>query len=893
MASTTITFRTSVTDGEELLELHGRQAECARVAALVDGVRDGRSGALVIRGDPGLGKTALLEFAVAHATDRDIPVLRASGLQSESELAFAGLNQLLRPVLACAERLPGPQAAAVARAFGTAESGPTDPLLLALATLTLLSDAADPDGMLCVVDGAQWLDASSRRVLLAAARRLDAEGVVIVIAARQDEGVSLDLGGLPVLPLTPLSPETSAELLEQRFGPRLDSAARDRVLRAAAGNPLALRELAAATDRGAATSTAGTAPLPVGDEVELAFLSRVRELDEAAQRLLLVVAVDDSGRVRTVRRAAERLDIEETALDRIEAARLVTVEGTSIEFRHPLVRSAVYHSAISRDRARAHEAIADALDGERDEERRSWHRASAADGPDDAIACDLERAAQAAADRGAHAAAASALERAAELSEENTERGRRFLAAAEESRRAGRTEETFALLEHTRGLLDRTGEARAALTRGSCMVEQGALAEAFHVLTAAARNLPIDEDMDLSLALLLRAAEASWWTGREVWATEVEALASALPTSDRPLHRATVSLLAGSAQALRGDFGRSTVTLEGLFADPALAQDDPRTLIARAAAAYYRGDQQGALTGYGRAVEILRERGTIGELPYALALLASIELGVGRLPVAAANIEEGLELAHETRQDTDRAHLVSVQAIVEALRGDEEACRAHADTALRIAAERGLASAGANAMAALGTLELTLGRPEEAIPHLQTIAEPGHEMAHPMVALTTAPDLAEAAVRAGRPALAEEALARFMPWASGTRAPWALALASRMRALLSKEEAERHFDEAIALHGEAEDRFALARTRLLYGEHLRRDRRRVEAREHLRAALPVFDRDPRRATVGRAGGGRAPRQRSHAATRAGASDDRADSAGGPHRPSRDERGIEP
>jgi DNA-binding CsgD family transcriptional regulator len=812
--------------------LCGREKECARVEALLDGARAGRSAVLVVRGEPGIGKSELLRHAVA-AAGGDVPVLTAVGLESEADLAFAGLHQLLRPVESRLDSLARPQADAVRRAFGQAEGPIANPFLISLATLTLLADVADGRGLLLVVDDAHWLDRSSADVLVSVARRLDAEGIVLLLAAREGDWRRLPTPALPELELARLSDEAASALLD----PGIDPAVRDRLLAVARGNPLALLELPASLT---AAQLAGSAPLseplPVGEDVERAFLGRAGDLSRGAQELLLVAAVDDTEQVRTVCAAAARLGIGDAALDELEAARLVAVDGARITFRHPLVRSAVYRGALSRARRAAHLALAEVLGAAGDQARRAWHRAAAARGPDEAIAADLHEAASQACRRGAHAAAAATFERAAALTSAEPARGRRLLQAAQASWRSGRTDHVLDLIDRARPLLaGERDQAALALLQGSCALERGALAEGFAVLTSGARRT-LRDDPQAALRMLLRAAEASWWAGETAWSQEVSDLAVRSDADE-----STRALLVGSALLLRDDFEAGAAELRRVeVPDPTAA--DARGWVSAAAAALYCGDELAAQHRYGRAVDVLRAQGAIGELPYVLCLTASMELALGRLGAGEANASEALRLAAETGQETDRCYALSLLAAHAAVRGHTDACRAYAAEAIDVATARGLGAAAQHARWALGRLELGNGRPAEALAHLEALGEPEHVPPTPLVSLLATPDIVEAAVRAGRPELAAERLDRFERWTAAVRSRSSAAAAHRLRGLLAGgDDADRHFEAALEAHRHVRRPFELARTRLLFGEHLRRSRRRLDARAHLRAARRAFE----------------------------------------------------
>ncbi|MET0510300.1 MAG: LuxR family transcriptional regulator [Thermoleophilaceae bacterium] len=821
--------------------LYGRDAERARVDALIDNARSSRSGVLVVRGEAGIGKSSLLDHAIA-GTD-GMPVLRASGVESESELAFAGLHQLLRPVLGLLDRLPEAQAGALATAFGLDDASVDNRFMVSLGTLALLSEVADERGVLCVVDDAQWLDAPSAEALVFVARRLEAEGVVVLMAAREGDVREFEAPGLPELRLDGLSAESAAALLTERAGPGLSATVRGRILAFSGGNPLALTELPMSLDP---EQLAGreplVEPLPVGEGLERAFLGRIRVLDRQAQQLLLLAAADESGDLAAVLRAAALLGTDAEALDQLEAADLVRVDGTALVFRHPLVRSAVYRSAGFSQRESAHLALAQALAGDADADRRAWHLAAASPGPDAAVADELEHSAVRARMRGGHAAAASALERAAQLSEDDGSRGRRLLAAAEANWLGGRAHRAGPLIEQADRLLTKPGlRARAALLRGSYEFERGRPDHAYEILVAGAEETAVF-DSRMALEMLVRAAEAGAFSGRVDRSVKVAELAAAVPVSAHDEELFMVALLEGTALMLRGSHKPAVAALErarGL----AEGFEHPRYLIFAGFADSYLGDFAAGQTRHARAVARLRSAGALGELPLALELLGAAEAWLGNFSAAAANAAEGLRLAGETGQDTNASFLLGTLARVEAPQGREADCRAHAAEAIELAVARGLPLPGAVALMGLTVLELGLGRPEDALDHATALSDPGSGLAYPLTAIFSAPDLVEAAVRSGKPELGEAALERFAPWADQVPARWPAAAAARMRALLAQgEDADEYFEEALSLHQEAELPFESARTKLLYGGHLRRSRRRADARPHLRAALAAFER---------------------------------------------------
>ena len=408
--------------------LYGRDAERSAVTALLDAARDSRSGVLVLRGQAGAGKSALLQDAVEQASD--LQVLEARGIESEAELTFAGLHQLLRPILGQVDGLPGPQATALRAAFGLEQGRVEDRFLVSVAVLSLLAEAAERRPVLCVVDDAHWLDEASANALVFVARRLEAEGVVMLFAARDGDPRRFGAVGLPELEIGGLDGVAVAALLAERAAVPVDPQVRDRLLERTGGNPLALVELPSVlTSDQLSGAQPLPLPLPLTDGVEHAFLERVRRLPDDAQALLLIAAAEDTGRQATVT-AAAALGAGVAALDAAETAGLVRVRAGAIAFRHPLVRSAVYQGATTSQRRRAHRALAGAADREGDADRRAWHLAAAVDEPDDDVVAGLDDAALRAASRGGFEAASAAFERASELTSDENARSRRLLAAA-------------------------------------------------------------------------------------------------------------------------------------------------------------------------------------------------------------------------------------------------------------------------------------------------------------------------------------------------------------------------------------------------------------------------------------------------------------------------------
>jgi DNA-binding NarL/FixJ family response regulator len=819
--------------------LYGRRAECDTIDRLLAGAMDAHSGALVLRGEAGVGKTALLRYAEAHADG--MLVLRAAGVESEAELPFAALHQLLRPVLGLLPRLPARQAAALAGALGLGEANGGDRFLVSVAVLSLLGEAAEASGLVAIVDEAHWLDRPSADALVFAARRLEVEGVAMLLAARDGDRPEPFAPGLPELRLDGLDADAAGALLAVR-GETLPVELVTALVERTGGNPLALIELPAELTR---EQLAARAPLddvlPLTDRLRQAFGERVRRLPGPARTLLLVAAAEPTGDAAVVLAAAGALGIGPAELDAAEAAGLVRATDDGIAFRHPLVRSAAYRTATLAERRAAHQALAGVLTGEGEADRRAWHLASAATGPDEAVAAGLEATAGRAATRGGHAAAAVALERAAALTADDGGRGRRLVAAAGSAWLAGRGERAAALLDRAEPLTTEPRvQAEAAALRGVIEAAGGLATDAASMLVAGAELVAAD-DPDSSLALLVEASEISSYAGDVTLTAELGRRAEAVEPVSKP-GAFLRDMLAGMGRLASGDTAAGAVMLERAIAlAPSL--EDPRHLTWAGSAAYMAGEPGLGHALFARAVARARKSGAAGLLPHTIEYLAAAELDAGRYAAAVASATEGLRLATDTGNDTSACRNLSTLAHAAALRGDEDDCRAFAGEALERSAARELGLPAMIAMLALGLLDLGAGRPAEALGQLTRMLAAPPGAGHPFFAVFAVPELVEAAVRAGRPEVAAGPLVAFTQLAEQSGAPAILAQLARCRALLAEDdEATARFEEALVLHAQHVRPFEQARTELLYGEALRRARRRSEARAHLRAALESFER---------------------------------------------------
>lgn len=814
--------------------LYGRKRQCAQVDGLLEGSRDGRSGALVIRGEAGIGKTALLTYAAQRA--EGMRVLTCAGIETESQLPYAGLHRLIRPLRQQIGALPPRQGAALAAAFGVESMAAEHEFVVSLAVLGLLADASP---VVCLVDDAQWLDTASADALTFAARRIDAEGVVLLFAARDDPLRTFAAPGLPELHLAGLDAASASALLAQAAdGPVADDV-RDRLVADTLGNPLGLAEITASLTP---DQRAGRTPLPprlpVGREIEQVFVDRVRRLPPDSQTALLVAAAADTGDTGVVLGAARVLGVGPEAFDPAEGAELVSLRDGTVSFRHPLARSAVYHAATAAARRGVQRALATVLDTEQDADRRAWHQARAAIGADEQVAEALDGVARRARQRGAHAAAWAAAERAAALTSAPEPTAARLVGAAEGAWLAGHPENARELLDRAAPL---TGSmrlrGRMANLRGSIEATCGAPTAAYATLVGGAEPIA-DIDPPRAARMLAEAGQIAWGTGDLSRLTEAGRRLAALPETGNPAAAAVIGL----GDLLRGDMQAASAALHHA-AELARSGPDPLSLMLPAMGAMFVGDDRRAVDLLTRGVELARTNCAVAMLPTLLAPLATLEAWTSRFTAATANAGEGLRLATEIGQDNPAAHARSVLAWVAGVQGRDQECAQLAESALSHAIGQRLGPHAAIASWALAVLDLGRGRPEAAADRLDAMSRAAPGEGHRMVSLFAAADLVEAASRAGRADAAAAGLTGLRIWADHVDSAWARALVARCTGILaSPEDAESHFEEALTLHSAGGRPFDTARTALLYGEHLRRRRRRARARTHLRSAHETFAR---------------------------------------------------
>jgi DNA-binding CsgD family transcriptional regulator len=839
--------------------LHGRDAERARLTGVLRDARAGRAGALLVHGEPGVGKSALLDDLVANAGG-DVCILRTQGVESEAPLAFAALHRLLLPVLDLLDRLPEPQARCLRIAFGL-ESGPESelpvadrdtttlqPFLVALSTLSMLTEAAEAATVLCVVDDAQWLDQATADALLVAARRLGADRVAVVFAARDGEGRAFAPDGVPSLALTPLTGDAARAVLTEAAGAavpgnRLADDVVDQLMAQAAGNALALVELPTTLS---ADQLGGTAPLPAQPQLtagmERVFLDRCRRLPAPVQTLLLVAAADDSGRVATVRRAAALLDVDEQAFDVAERSGLVVVESDQLRVRHPLVRSAVYQAATSGERRHAHRAIADVLDPEIDADRHAWHRAASVDGPDAAVVAALDAAAARAEQRGGYAAAAAAHARAADLTDSEPARAARLFAAGRNAWAAGQTPLARTLVaaarEHARDTVLRADIERL---RGRIEVNVGSAVDAHRTFTTAARGVAgIDPDRAVELAVaaaLLRTYGADSGT-----AFDVHALATAAVAGDTEHGRCLGYVLLSLTQAAASDWPAAHASLRSALGE-GVHVEDPDVLAHLGNTALHLGADEAHQRCFTRMLTGARDAGAVMLVLYALPRLGFTQLSTGRWADLRRDAEEALSLSASTGQRPLGAVPLGLLTVLAAVQGRPAG---ELDELLA-----GLDAAARQPLGVLAEPVHDLGRWARATRavHDGDAKIALHQLAG--IRLSTlrrlaALDRIEAAVHAGDHQLAAAWIEDLGGFAEGTDRPWAKAVVDHGRALLAPAtDTADLFERALAHHADAPDGeahpYENARTHLAYGEWLRRTQRRVDARTHLRAALDTFE----------------------------------------------------
>jgi DNA-binding CsgD family transcriptional regulator len=834
--------------------LFGRRRECDALDQLLQEMPDEQSRVLVVRGEAGVGKTALLEYLVRKAQALGSRVARAAGIESEMELPFAGLHQLCAPMLDRLGQLPPPQREALATAIGVSAGAPADLFLVSLAALSLMAQVAEERPLVCVVDDAQWLDRASMQAFAFVARRLFAESIAFVFAVREPD-TNLKLEGLPVLVVDGLPDADARALLDAVVPGRLDAQVRDRIVAETGGNPLALLELPRGLTAAELAGGFGRPDTrPLASLIEQSFLRRLQSLPVEAQRLVLTASAEPLGDVTLLQRAADRLRIGDDAAAQAVAAGLIEL-GARVRFPHPLVRSAAYRAAGLTERQEVHRALADATDPASNPERRAWHRAQATSGLDEDVAAELELSAERARCRGGVAAAAAFLERAAELTPDPARRGARALAAAQAKFEAAAPDVAGELLSVAEFCpLDGLQRARAARLRAQIAFARNRGSDAPPLLLEAAKAF---EGLDEGLArdTYLEAFGAAMFAGRfggRHGVREVALAARAAPSRPQP-PRAGDLLLDGMATCQLGRTAGTTFFGGGSEAGvpilrralEALRQEDPQTKdeimrflrlspMAQSMAVHELWDYEGWRELSARSVRLARDAGALTVLPVLLVYLAGVHVHAGEFTAASALIEE----ADAITAATGNAPMRYAALFLAAWRGEEVSAGRLIAAVRKEAAARGEGRVCGLAGYAIAVLCNGLGQYPDALAGARQACDQD-DLGYFNWSLA---ELVEAGLRSGAREEADAALRKLEDRARASGTDWALGVLARSKALLSEgQAAESLYREAIERLERSGIVVHLARAHLVYGEWLRRENRRADGREHLRTAHRVFN----------------------------------------------------
>ncbi|MFD8690004.1 LuxR C-terminal-related transcriptional regulator [Streptomyces sp. NPDC059651] len=833
-----------VADGDPGARLRGRQVECGALDSLVATVRTGRSAVLVLRGEMGIGKTALLNHV--RAGSAGCRPAGAVGIESETELPFGGLHQLCAPFLGHLGSLPASQRDTLGRAFGLITGASPDHLLVGPAVLSLLTEVAAKEPLICVVDDVQWLDDISLHTLVFVARNLRAERIGLVLAVREPslEAEPAELAELPQLVVEPLSDNDAGALLESVVPGRLDERVRNRIVAETQGNPLALLEMPRGlTPAELAGGFARPDAYAWAGQIDLSFLRRVQALPSETQLMLLVAAAEPMGDVALLARAAELLEIDPSAASPAEAAGLITI-GARVRFRHPGMRAAAYRVATAEARRDVHRALAEATAPDTDPDHRAWHLAGAATGPDEAVAVELERSAGRAQARGGVAAAAAFLERAAELTPDRTVRGARTMNAARAMYQAGGYESARELLAAaTLGPMGEHRLAEAALLRGRILFASKSSGDAVPLLLAAARRLePLDAGLSQEAYRdALNAALIADRVPHRIHLQEVATAMLAAPQGPSPARGDL--LLRGLATMIVDGFAAGAPmvhkALAAFCAEELSAEEGLGWYPLAARMAFNVWDFHSSTVLSTRLVDLAREVGALSVLPSALLQLVSNRVLAGELDHADLLIAEA-QIIGEATNSPYLTHYVSL--VTEPWKGREKATlRAIDAMTLDAASQQGQqGKVLSSTQWAKAVLYNGLGRYGEAYAAAE---EAGANLQELGLAIRSKIELVEAATRSGRPDRAAEAARQIDDMARASGTDWALGTSAVVRAQVSEgPEAEALYREAIERFGRTDVRITYARSHLLYGEWLRRENRRVDAREQLNIAHEVLSR---------------------------------------------------
>lgn len=816
--------------------LHGREAEQARLAALIEATAAGQSASLLISGEAGVGKSALLDDLVANVTD--MQVLRAQGLESESPLAFAGLHQLLGPVLSLLSRVPDRQSRALRVAFGQEEGDHVEPFMVGLATLAMLTEAAETSPVLCLIDDAHWLDIASADALIFASRRLQADRVAIVFSARVGDARAFAPRGIATMAVEGLGHSAARSLLSERSGVLLPEQVAEALLGQTNGNPLALVEIPATLTR---DQLLGDAPLPaqvhLTDTVQRVFLDRCRRLPEQVQTLLLVAAADDTGSLAIVVRAASLLDVDPDAVNIAEQAQLLVTLRDGIRVRHPLVRSAIYQAATGHERRSAHRALAEALGDSDDPDRLAWHWAASVEGPDEAVVSALLDAAVRAERRGGYSAACAAYMRAAELTTDEHSRAERQYAAARNAWSGGDAVQARAMLAQARECTeDRLVRADIDRLRGRIEVNLGSASEAHRIFVVAARSVAAD-DPERALEMAVAASVLRVYGADSGEVLDPSAITMRLSSSTQPRIRALRQLLLSMTLAAEDEWAGALAALAAGL-DSGVGNLDSDVLSNLGNAALHLGDDAAHERCFTVMLSHARQSGAGFLMLYGLQRLAFSQLLSGQWQAVRSAAEEALELSPVVGERGLAAAPLAWLTLLSALQGGDDYDRRLVELDGITATHRlGILAGPVNDLRhwAQATRAASESDFAVALDHFSQLRTPAVQR---MVVL----DRITAAVRAGETEQADRWVAEIASFASATGWPWAITAENHGRALLAdSDSAPGFFLAALAPPAAGSRPYDLARTSLALGELLRRSQHRTEARPYLRAALARFE----------------------------------------------------
>jgi DNA-binding CsgD family transcriptional regulator len=822
------------------MRLLGREPERRRIERLLEGARRGESGVLVLAGEAGIGKTALLRYATALA--ESMTVVETTGIEAEAELEFSGLLDLCRPIVGFLEHIPEHQAAALRAALALAPRAERDRFAVGAALLSLLAAVGEQNPLLVVVDDAQWLDAASADALRFAARRLDRDRVGFIFAMREGEGAGREPHGFETIQLSGLELDDARKLLTRTVADGMPEQVADRLHAATRGNPLALVELPALLSREQIEGSAAVSdPLPTGRSIQEAYLHRVDALPGETRRALLVVAAATEERLEPIAGGLAELGLDLSALQPAEDAGLLVVGDGRARFSHPLVRSAVYHAATGSERRAVHGALAASLERLADPDRSARHLASAVIGPDEDVATRLAAAGARARERTAYLAAADAFESAARLSPERLARGERLADAAEAAWAGGAASRAASLVEEA---LEASSDAplcaRVLELRGRVELQAGSQAEA---RAKFEKVVALTEAVDAIRAsnALTYIVFSCHFDGRIAEALTAAERGRALVAADGSPADLRADYALGRALVLAGEVDRGEALLERIVTSAFAAEGAPRPQLAAAATSLSvleRHEECGSLVA--RVLELARAEGPMA-LTYGLSMAAETELRGGRVQRAVASATEGLALARQLGQTNIAATFLVVLARADAIRGREASFRAAADEATARLDQAGMALPREQLRCSQGLLQLALGDLQEAAVCFEQATARAAEMGLVDRDVAPEPDLVETLARLGRGSDANGVLEVWTRRLDTAAVSWAAPLAARCRGLLAEDDGfEREFVEALRLH-EGGDELSRARTLLCFGEALRRAALKSEAREHLREAHRLFE----------------------------------------------------